>query len=109
MGSSLIYWAEIETSRQKDGRSLGLRENGLNIHWMGKKGLTIKELDNFIDLKLQCLPRPDFIVIHCGANDLTHSKTGLQLVDNIKCSLLRYNALIHNTTLVWSSMLQRQY
>lgn len=107
MGSSIVYWAELEASRQESGRSLGF--NRIKIYWIGVKGLTFNDFDTLVDTKLRCLPHPNFMIIHCGANDLTGTLTGLQLVENIKCSMLRYHALIPHTTIIWSAMLQRRY
>jgi hypothetical protein len=35
--------------------------------------------------------------------------TGKGLIENIKCSVLRYKALFRNIVIVWSSMLQCRY
>lgn len=126
IGSSLIHWAELEASRSPGGRSLHLQ--GASICWIGQKGLKFhdKGLDKLVDSKRLTLPNPDYIVIHCGANDITElviddnkknhegeplkkQVSGLQLFDVIKTSLLRYNALFKNTTIIWSTMLQRRY
>ncbi len=51
-----------------------------------------------------------FFLIHLGSNDLTTSElTGIQLIHKIQCSLYRYNVLLPNTTLIFSSMLPRLY
>ena len=65
----------------------------------------------FIDRqKRDILPTPIILLIHCGANDLTEKElTGKGLIENIKCSVLRYKALLKNIVIVWFSMLQRRY
>ena len=110
VGSSIIHWAAVEAGKRNGGKQLGFKTEKLEIHWVGKQGLKFQTLDNFIDQKRGILPTPDYILIHCGANDLTHTDiTGKGLSENIKCSLLRYKALFRNMTLIWSSMLQRRY
>jgi hypothetical protein len=53
---------------------------------------------------------PNYLMLHLGSNDLAKTEiTSKKLVEEIKCSLLRYNALLSNTTLVWSSILPRLY
>lgn len=69
-----------------------------------------QQLDPLVMDLLRKYPAPRFMVIHLGSNDLvTPGLTGKKLVEEIKCSFLRYNALIPQTTLVWSSILPRLY
>ena len=89
---------------------MGLDPQQYKVHWIGQQGLKFKEMDALIDKKRDILPTPNFLIIHCGANDLTETDlTGKGLIENIKCSVLRYKALFRNIVIVWSSMLQRRY
>ena len=68
------------------------------------------DLYSLIDKKQDILPTPNFLLIHCGASDLSEKDlTGKGLIENIKCSVLRYKALFRNIVIVWSSMLPRRY
>ncbi|VDH97809.1 Hypothetical predicted protein [Mytilus galloprovincialis] len=109
VGSSLVHWANVEA--KKYGRNnLGLGSKGVTTYWIGQPGLQIKDLDSLLDAKRNFLPSPHFIIIHCGANDLTDLElTGKGLMENVKCSILRYKALFKNVIIIWSSMLQRRY
>lgn len=70
----------------------------------------MKDLDTLIDTKMNSHSPPNIIVLHVGSNDLTEPNlTGKGLIENIKCSLLRYQALFKNVTIIWSSILQRRY
>jgi hypothetical protein len=54
--------------------------------------------------------RPDFIMLHCGSNDLTvEGMTGKNIMGKIKESLLRYQARFTGAFIIWSSILQRRY
>ena len=93
------------TGRQKFWTDEERNQNMLD----GEKGLTFDGLDDFIGFQRLSSPHPNYIILHCGANDLTAVSSGLPLVNNIKCSLLRYNALFKNTKIIWSSMLPMRY
>ncbi|VDH93448.1 Hypothetical predicted protein [Mytilus galloprovincialis] len=110
VGSSLVHWANVEA--KKYGRNnLGLGSKGVTTYWIGQPGLQIKEIwTPYWTQKEKFLPSPHFIIIHCGANDLTDLElTGKGLMENVKCSILRYKALFKNVIIIWSSMLQRRY
>lgn len=63
----------------------------MSVGW-SKKGLLLTELDEFMDFNRQSSSHLDFIILDCGANDITDQITELQLAENIRCTLLRYNA-----------------
>ena len=69
-------------------------EPHFTVHWICHQGLQFKDLDSLIDKKRDILPTPNSSLIYCGANDLTEKDlTGKGLIENIKCSVLRYKAL----------------
>ena len=72
------------------------------MHWC--------QLDQAVSDNLRYLPAPKFLLIHLGSNDLTTPEmTSVELVHQIQCSLYRYNVLLPNTTLIFSSLLPRLY
>lgn len=68
------------------------------------------QLDPEIMKLLKHYSPPKILIIHLGSNDLvTEGLTSKKFVEEITCSLLRYNALLPNTKLVWSAILPRLY
>ena len=67
VGSSIIHWAEVESSKLAGGRSLGFN-NKVKIFWMGKEGLTVKGFDDLIDLARTTTPYPDLFIVQCGSH-----------------------------------------
>lgn len=92
---------------QPGGRNLNL---SARVKWQTIRGLQWHELDPHILKLLKNSPPPDFLVIHLGSNDLTtEGLTSKKLIKEIECTFLRYNALMPDTTLVWSAILPRLY
>ena len=107
VGSSIPYWAGEYAFNRPGGRNLGLHTS---VHWMATHGLKWKQLDPVIMASRRHQPPPDYLLIHLGSNDLTEEGiTSKSLVEEIKLSLLRYNALLPNTKIIWSSLLPRRY
>lgn len=53
---------------------------------------------------------PNVMLIHLGSNNpVTEGLTSKKFVQDMNCSLLRYNAVLPKTKLVWSSILPRLY
>lgn len=81
-----------------------------SIIWLGRRGMCWNELDKAILEYLARYPPINLLLIHQGSNDLTTPElTDIQLIHKIQCSLYRYNVLLPNTTLIFSSMLPRVY
>ena len=94
-------------SRQ-GGRHLGFHNVGFQGFWFGIRGMVWKELIPKIELLLRRHLPPKFVVIQLGSNDLGTVK-GWQLAEHIICDILRIHALMSNTLIVWSDILQRRY
>uniref|UniRef100_A0A8W8IHN0 SGNH hydrolase-type esterase domain-containing protein n=1 Tax=Magallana gigas TaxID=29159 RepID=A0A8W8IHN0_MAGGI len=88
VGSSIVRNAGIAALSRPGGQGLGLQTKGIDIWWQGYGGL------RFVDLacKLRWLAQfenpPNFIVIHCGANDIGQVKTQ-KLLDRGSMALLK--------------------
>lgn len=99
----------------KDDHQLGLTRWNLSVQWTGQRGLKLAELDKVMDSKQRStingtLLTPHFIMVHCGSNDLTsEGVTGKTIMENIKDSILRYQALFKGAIIIWSSILPRRY
>lgn len=107
MGSSIPFWAGELAATQPGGRNLNLPAC---IKWHAIRGLQWQQLDPHILKLLRTATPPNFLVIHLGSNDLTTTGlTSKKLIEEIQCSFLRYNVLLPNTKLIWSSILPRLY
>lgn len=106
VGSSIVRNAGIAALSRPGGQGLGLQKKGIDIWWQGYGGL------RFVDLacKLRWLAQfenpPNFIVIHCGANDIGQVKTQ-KLLDRVRWDLRLLASVFPNTKLVWSFLLPR--
>ncbi|XP_052692399.1 uncharacterized protein LOC128170666 isoform X2 [Crassostrea angulata] len=106
VGSSIVRNAGIAALSRPGGQGLGLQTKGIDIWWQGYGGL------RFVDLacKLRWLAQfenpPNFIVIHCGANDIGQVKTQ-KLLDRVRWDLRLLASVFPNTKLVWSFLLPR--
>lgn len=106
IGSSYVHYAELAARSEP----LDLSMWRVSVKWFGRKGLTIDRLDSLMDSLSQESPEPDWILIHCGSNDITtEGSTGKDVLDRLQLSVLRYQALFSTAKLIWSSMLQRRY
>lgn len=82
-------------------RIQGGKRNDIRAYWIGQPGLQFKDLDSLLDAKRKFLLSPNFIIIHCGANNLTDLElTGKGLIENVKCSILRFQALFKNVIII---------
>jgi hypothetical protein len=107
LGSSIPFWAGQQAATSSGGKNLNLPAK---VQWFGHRVMQWHQLDPAIMDLLKRKAPPNYLMIHLGSNDLAKSEiTSKKLVEEIKCSLLRYNALLSNTTLVWSSILPRLY
>ena len=59
----------------------------MSIGW-GKRGLSFKDLDEFMDFKRRSSSHPDFIILHCSAIAITDQITGLQLAARTYATML---------------------
>ncbi|VDI39717.1 Hypothetical predicted protein, partial [Mytilus galloprovincialis] len=79
------WWCNRHENLSKVTEQPGLGSKGVTIYWIGQPGLQIEDLDSLLDAKRKFLPSPHFIIIHCGANDLTDLElTGKGLMENAR-------------------------
>lgn len=65
------------------GTNLGFLRKGLRLQWM--------MLESFIsafDKYVKSYPRPDYLIIQAGSNDLDDVK-GKELIENIRADIMR--------------------
>ena len=109
LGSSIPKYAGQAAVSSTVGKDLHLsNELGYHIMWDGRSGMTWDQLEGRLQCKLCCNPPPKFLMIHLGSNDLVPLK-GKELIESVKLTILRFNALMPNTTIIWSELLPRLF
>lgn len=108
MGSSIPHWAGITAASRSGGKNLNLDRLGVQVKWITKSGMKWKDLDSSFESEIKKWPAPNYIFIHLGANDLVFMKSK-ELIENIKCSILRIKVFAPDIRIIWSDILPRPY
>ncbi|CAG2241476.1 unnamed protein product [Mytilus edulis] len=108
MGSSIPHWAGITAASRSGGKNLNLDRLGVQVKWITKSGMKWKDLDSSFESEIKKWPAPNYIFIHLGANDLVSMKSK-ELIENIKCSILRIKVFAPDIRIIWSDILPRPY
>ncbi|CAC5417608.1 CDC40 [Mytilus coruscus] len=67
-----------------------------------------KDLDLSFEIEIKKWPAPNYIFIHLGASEFGLMKSK-ELIENIKCSILRIKVLAPDIKIIWSDILPRPY
>jgi len=86
------------------GRHLGL--TNCKVIWAGVSGLRYTQVLQIANTLRQCTPKPNYLVVHFGGNDLGSESCGL-LRKKFKEVILGLTRLFPNTCIVYSSILPR--
>lgn len=106
VGSSIVKNAFIAARSRPGGISLGLSTYNISLWWQGYGGLQLSQLRRKIKWISLFESSPDFIVLHCGGNDLgTLSLTELRWVIRTAVAYLVTNFPM--ARLIWSQILPR--
>ncbi|KAJ8307155.1 hypothetical protein KUTeg_015239 [Tegillarca granosa] len=95
MGSSLVKYAFVRASESSFGKNLELERQNISVLWQGKGGMKWSEVQCKIRHSLKFIDPPNFIILHCGGNDIGECK-----------SKFIYEILL-NTKVIWSQILPR--
>ena len=97
------------SARTRPGRTnLGLESKGMKIWWHGYSGLKIFNLKNKQWYLKHLGEQPQFIVIHCGGNDLGSKENSLfSLIAKVKDNLGIIAHHFPQSRIVWSQLLPR--
>lgn len=108
VGSSLIQNAFEHTSNRPTGANLGLEKYGVQLVWVGMRGMKWENLMSLISGLLNCYGLPHAIMIHCGGNDIGNSKTpcGL-LIHQMKVAFAHILFELPGTAIIWSNIMPR--
>lgn len=109
MGSSIIKHAFLAAMLRTGGINLGLERLGIKIWWQGYAGLKFTDLKKKVMYLTRLEEAPDFLVIHCGGNDLGDPDWPLaELIEHMSESITSLADLLPKTKLVWSQILPRK-
>ncbi|XP_052696948.1 uncharacterized protein LOC128175395 isoform X2 [Crassostrea angulata] len=106
VGSSIIKNAMMASVCRPGGSNLGLDRLNMNIWWQGYSGLKFLELKRKLFFLTQYEESPDYLIIHCGVNDIGAIDL-FSLIQKIKTHLQFIKVQFPQSTLVWSQMLPR--
>ena len=67
-----------------------------------------ESLEPLVETRLKHFPPPGFLLIHLGGNDIVH-RPSVDLILNIKATILKFRALMPHTVIIWSDILPRLY
>lgn len=109
MGSSIIKHAFLAAMLRTGGINLGLERLGIKIWWQGYAGLKFTDLKKKVIYLTRLEEAPDFLVIHCGGNDLGDPDWPLaESIEHMSESITSLADLLPKTKLVWSQILPRK-
>lgn len=109
MGSSIFKHAFLAAMLRTGGINLGLERLGIKIWWQGYAGLKFTDLKKKVMYLTRLEEAPDFLVIHCGGNDLGDPDWPLaELIEHMSESITSLADLLPKTKLVWSQILPRK-
>ena len=108
IGSSIVYSDYCTARGRHGGPNLGLQYKGFNLHLLGSRGLKSEGLIPMIEKYLLTQPLLQILIIQLGSNDLGIVK-GTELIELIRCEILRIRTLYSYLKLICSEILQRRY
>ena len=109
VGSSIIRHAFVHARNSYSGTQLDLKRHYGSVLWQGSSGLKWESLVPKIKLLLSLESQvPDYIVIHCGGNNIGGKKKSIVLRKQMEKTIISLHKHLPNTKLVWSQILPRR-
>ncbi|XP_078320273.1 uncharacterized protein LOC111112779 [Crassostrea virginica] len=106
VGSSIIKHAFLEAVLRPGGTNLTLERQNISLWWQGYSGLQLGKMTQKIRSLKNVGPVPNFILIHCGGNDLGKlSVRRIRVVAKLLLLFIRTN--FQNIKVIWSFILPR--
>ncbi|XP_041483268.1 uncharacterized protein LOC121430060 [Lytechinus variegatus] len=99
IGDSIVFWAHRRAKNTGEA-DLGL---GTSVRWLGKRGLRIEGVSDWLDKMGRSEPKPSVVVLHVGTNDI-------EALSKKKLASLTYRLFDANKDkfqIVWSGILER--
>lgn len=106
VGSSLLKRAYLQCRCRQDGSSLGLKN--VDLWWQGYGGLRLRDVRQKLDTleKVWDGPQPQYILLHCGANDIGAIPVR-KILREIDAILEFINTRFPQSRVIWSQLLPR--
>lgn len=100
--------AWIKARSRPGGKNLNLNRFGIDIWWQGYSGMRLGQMRKKIRHLLTLEDEPDYLVIHCGGNDLGGKRPILDLRFFVSALMRFIYSVLPNTKIVWSQILPRR-
>ena len=107
MGSSIVCNAFLWAKKTSFGANLDMKRHNAGIWWQGQRGMTWQKFERKVETLLQYEDPPDFLVIHCGGNNVGIGPKSIVLRKRMEKTLKFYKTKLPNTRIVWSQILPR--
>ena len=104
LGDSWVHWLKVYCEGK--GSAFNLDLENVEVVWFGQRGMRWHQ----VLLSLQFMHsrvHPDFIIIHCGGNDLGNLR-GISLIRMMKHDLIKIMELYPDSTVLFSTIAERQ-
>lgn len=106
VGHSIVHWAADRARQSGLGDGLGLPQH-VQVSWISRRGMRWREFLPLIKRRVLLLGPPSAIVVQLGENDMV-SFPCYTLRTVILQDLRELAAMVPNTKLIWSQLLQRR-
>jgi lysophospholipase L1-like esterase len=106
VGSSLIKHAFSEAKLRPGGPNLTLERENIDLWWQGYSGLLLGKTRQKLKILEKVGPVPNFILLHCGGNDI--AKFSVRRIRVVAKELLLFiTTKFPNVRIIWSFILPR--
>ena len=106
VGSSIVKHAFVKARTSYDGVNMGLQRCNATVWWQGQGGMRWNQLERKLTYLLTFEDPPDYLVLHCGGNDIGHVKS-IKLRKQMEQTMKNIRNKFPKTCIIWSQILPR--